>query len=134
MNTEYLMDGVRVLCEHQAEKIWSVWLYIAMIMLVVFLAAFISGVLTVRDEIFFVTVRDEIFFVLVISFALSFSLGIMFGSVIHQADVENALPLRYDVTIDKNVNFVEFDRRFYVIEQNGEIYTIAYRTEEERVK
>lgn len=125
MNTEYLMDGVRVLCEHQAEKIWSVWIYIAMMMLIVFVAVFISGVLTVRDEIFFV---------LVISFALSFLLGIMLGIAIHQADAENALPLRYDVTIDGDVNFVEFDRQFYVIEQNGEIYTIAYRTEEERVK
>ena len=119
------MDGVRVLCEHQAEKIWSVWIYIAMMMLIVFVAVFISGVLTVRDEIFFV---------LVISFALSFFLGIMLGIAIHQDDAENALPLRYDVTIDGDVNFVEFDRQFYVIEQNGEIYTIAYRTEEERVK
>ena len=67
--------------------------------------------------------------VLVISFALSFSLGIMLGIVIHQADVENALPFRYDVTIDGDVNFVEFDRQFYVIEQNGEIYTIAYRSD-----
>ena len=125
MNTEYLMDGVRVLCEHQAEKTWSVWIYIAMMMLVVFLAVFISGILTLRHEMLIV---------LVTSFALSFLLGIPLGIITHQNDVENELPLRYDVTIDGNVNFVEFDRQFYVIEQNGEIYTIAYRTEEERVK
>ena len=125
MNTEYLMDGVRVLCEHQAEKIWSVWLYIAMIMLVVFLAFFIGSILTLRDEMLFV---------FVISFAISCLLGIPLGIITHQNDVENELPLRYDVTIDGDVNFVEFDRQFYVIEQNGEIYTIAYRTEEEREK
>lgn len=125
MNTDYLMDGVRVLCEHQAEKAWSVWLYIAMIMLIVFLAVFISGILTLRDEMLIV---------IIISFALTFLIGIPLGIITHECDAEKALPLRYDVTIDKNVNFVEFDRQFYVIEQNGEIYTIAYRTEEERVK
>ena len=114
------MDGVRVLCEHQTEKIWSVWFYIAMIMLITFLAFFISGILTLRDEMLLVFIT---------SFALSFLLGFPLGIITHQRDVENALPLRYDVTIDKNVNFVEFDRQFYVIEQNGEIYTIAYRSD-----
>ena len=125
MNTEYLMDGVRVLCEHQAEKHWSVWFYIAAFVIVIFMVVFISGILNLSDEILLVSI---------ISLVTSFLLGIPLGLIMHDSDVENALPLRYDVTIDKNVNFVEFDRQFYVIEQNGEIYTIAYRTEEERVK
>ena len=120
MNTEYLVDGVRVLCEHQAEKPWSVWFYIAVFVIVIFMVVFISGILNMSDEVLLVSI---------ISLVPSFLLGIPLGLIMHESDVENALPLRYDVTIDGDVNFVEFDRRFYVIEQNGEIYTIAYRSD-----
>lgn len=114
------MDGVRVLCERQAEDVWSVWFYIAMLTLVGFLISIVAGI---------ATSNDGIGFIIIISLLFGLIIGVPFGMILHDYDVEISLPLRYDVTIDETVNFVEFDRQFYVIEQSGEIYTVAYRSD-----
>lgn len=120
MNAEYLMDGVRVLCERQAEDVWSVWFYIAMMTLVGFIISIAAGI---------AMSNNGIEFIIIISLLFGLIIGFPFGMILHYFDVEISLPLRYDVTIDETVNFVEFDRQFYVIEQSGEIYTVAYRSD-----
>lgn len=120
MNAEYLMDGVRVLCERQAEDVMSVWFYIAMFTLVSFVISIGFGI---------ASSNAGIEFIIIISLLFGLIVGIPFGMILHHYDVEISMPLRYDVTIDETVNFVEFDRKFYVIEQNGEIYTVAYRSD-----
>lgn len=57
-------------------------------------------------------------------------IGLIFGALMGLATAEPASPETYKVTISDTVNFNEFNERYEIIDQEGLIYTITERTNE----
>lgn len=57
-------------------------------------------------------------------------LGLIMGTFLGFATAEPASPETYKVTISDTVNFNEFNERYEIISQEGLIYTITEKTDE----
>lgn len=58
-------------------------------------------------------------------------IGLIFGALMGFVTAEPAQPETYKVTISDTVNFNEFNERYEIINQEGLIYTIKEKTNED---
>lgn len=61
---------------------------------------------------------------------LGMALGLIFGILMGFVTREPASPETYKVTVSDTVNFNEFNERYKIISQEGLIYTITEKTDE----
>lgn len=115
----YLMDGVKILNTNPPERFVGAFIYIIGFIALAFLFSFTEIVF--ND--FFADAKINI----IVSIVVAIIIGSVIGYIIWNYDKKEVLPETYDVTIDESVSFREFDKKYEVIERNGEIYTIKER-------
>ena len=85
---------------------------------------FIIAILGIIGGVWLALKKDFYLFV-----PLGFSLGIVTGALtgykIDMANKEEIYQTQYKVTISEEVNFVEFNEKYEIIDQEGKIYTIV---------
>lgn len=108
------MDGVTTLntIYEYGTNFSTCWIFIA---LAVFLTCF--GLLLFPNK------SDKATVILTIATILCFGIMIILGRSIKE-DKSKLISTTYQVTIDEEVNFVEFYKKYEIIDQEGQIYTI----------
>mgnify|MGYP001209302243 CR=1 FL=1 len=80
-----------------------------------FICLMFTAVIIIKDGYQF----EKVFYILLLSFLISFvSIGVIRPTLSY---------IKYEVTINDNVKFTEFDDKYKVIEKRGAIYTIKER-------
>lgn len=117
------MAGVNILAEDtimisQYNFVWNGWSIFCYIMAVCFIIFTVALI-----------VEDDIGFLLTIIFAMfMFALGTSIANVKGEETIYDHS--EYLVTIDETVSFSEFNQKYEVIEQKGELYRIKERVED----
>lgn len=115
---DVIMDGVWIINVNPADKPWNI-----IVCAIIGAAAVALLTLPVILIDFDCNGRETIKLC-----SAMYVVGIMLGLFVGVMHNQYPKPVTYDVMIGDNVPFNEFNERYEIIEQNGNIYTVKERT------